>query len=600
MIIRKVIKPKAWILPAGLALVIFISSCNHSINPAITSKELQNHVKYLSSDQLEGRLTGSTGDSLAAEYIKTQFKSYGLVPVSGDGFERFRVNDKISLGKENSFSLNGTSYTVQTDFSPASFSENASLKADVIFAGYGFRINNDSLKWDDYKDLDVKNKWIMIIRSSPDLDNPASKFASFSGDRNKAMIAKDLGASGILMVSGPSFDSNDTFDPLSKGAYSVGIPVLWIKRTLADAILLKSGNTIKDLEKKLNSSNKPYSFITGTTIEAKSDIVQNMAGTRNVVMMLPGSDEKLKNEFLIFGAHFDHLGMGGPGSGSRAVDTLGIHHGADDNASGVSMVIELARRFAGTKNSHKRSLIFVAFTGEEEGLLGSKHFSDDSMTDLKRADLMVNLDMVGRLQDSKFLQVGGVGTSTGVKELAVSVADTNKLKLSFTEEGSGSSDFSSFYAKNIPVLYFTTGTHDDYHTPKDTWEKINYPGMVNVADLVFNITSRIANDTARLKFKEAGPQSESNRPPRRRGITLGIMPDVTGSIKNGLKVEAVTAGRPAALGGMKKGDIIISVDGKPVNNIGDYMFRLSQLKSGQKIEVEVMRNEKKEVLVIQL
>jgi hypothetical protein len=440
----------------------------------------------------------------------------------------------------------------------------------------------------------------MILRSDPEQDNPKIKFAAYSNDRNKAMIAKDMGAAGVLMVSTPSFDTSDSFDPLAKGGYSVGIPVLRIKRTVADAILLKTKHNVENLEKKLNIEKKPFSFKTGVTVEGRSEILNFLTNTRNVAMLLPGEDENLKNQYLIFGAHFDHLGFGGPGSGSRAVDTIAVHHGADDNASGVAMLIELAGKFAGTKNSHKRSLVFISFSGEEEGLLGSKYFTDNPLIDLSKADAMINMDMVGRLKDTKDLEVGGVGTADSLKEMAIALDDTNKLRLSFSEEGSGPSDYSSFYSKNIPVLYFTTGAHDDYHTPKDTWNKINYKGMVTVSDLIFSMTSRLANEPTKLKFKEAGPKENANQPPRRKGLTLGIMPDVTGSIKNGLKVEAVTAGKPGAIGGMKKGDIIVSVEGKAVNNIGDYMFRMSQLKHGQRITVEVMRASKKEVLIIQL
>ena len=580
--------------------IILSLSFSCAVNKEITTKELTKHVRYLASDDLEGRMTGSAGDSLAAVYIKKQLSAYGLVPLSGDGFDRFKYNNKVSLGNGNMFSVDNVSFTSGNDFTPTAFSENSTARSEVAFTGYGFRINNDSLKWDDYKDIEVRNKWVMILRSSPDLDDPSSKFATFINDRNKAMLAKDLGATGVLFVSAEAFDKDDRLDALAKGGYSVGIPVFYIKRKVADAILAKAGVTINDLSNKLNTSSKPGSFLTGSTVEAKSDIVKNMAGTRNVVMLLPGEDTNLKNEYLIFGAHFDHLGMGGPGSGSRAVDTIGVHYGADDNASGSALIIELAGKFAGTKNSHKRSIIFMTFSGEEEGLLGSKHFVENPPIDLSKTNAMINLDMVGRLSVTKNLQMGGVGTADGLKERALAVVDTNKLRLAFTEDGSGASDHTSFYDKNMPVIYFTTGTHEDYHTPADSWDKINYQGMVNIGDLIFKMTSDIANDSARLKFKEAGPQAQANQPPRRRGVTIGIMPDVTGSVENGLKVEAVTAGRQAAIGGMKKGDIIISVDGKPVNNIGDYMFRMSQLKTGQSINIEVLRDGKNQVLIIQL
>jgi len=196
--------------------IILSLSFTCAVNKEITTKELTKHVRYLASDDLEGRMTGSAGDSLAAVYIKKQLASYGLVPLSGDGFNRFKYNNKVSLGKGNILSVNNVSFTAENDFTPTAFSENNTARSEVAFTGYGFKINNDSLKWDDYKDIDVKNKWVMILRSSPDLDDPSSKFATFINDRNKAMMAKDLGAAGVLFVSGEAFDKDDRLDPLAK------------------------------------------------------------------------------------------------------------------------------------------------------------------------------------------------------------------------------------------------------------------------------------------------------------------------------------------------------------------------------------------------
>ena len=409
-----------------------------------------------------------------------------------------------------------------------------------------------------------------------------------------------MGAAGVLMVSGPLFDPKDTFESLNSEGFSVDIPVLRIKKEVADIILLKSKNNIAALEKKLNDTRKPFSFSTKVTINGKAEIVRELANTRNVVMLLPGEDEKLKNEYIILGAHFDHLGMGGPGSGSRALDTIGIHHGADDNASGVAMMLELAEKFAETKGSHKRSIICIAFTGEEEGLLGSKHFTDDPGINLSSVNAMINLDMVGRLNETNNLQIFGVGTATGLKDLIYSKSDTSVIKLTLSDEGYGPSDHSSFYGKNIPVLFYFTGAHLDYHTPTDTWDKINFDGMVKISGLIFNVAEELASSPVRLQFKESGPKVETVRYRRGKGVTLGIMPDFAGVIKNGLRADFVTPGKPAALGGMQKGDIITFINGKPVNNIQDYMFRMGQLKHGQTISVEVLRNDKKVVLLIQL
>jgi aminopeptidase YwaD len=600
MIIRKKIKQICRIIPAFLILGLLSFSFVQTRNPEVTTQELLKHIKYLSSDLLKGRLTGTPGDSLAAEYIKSELASYGLIPLTGDGLQRFKVTRRIVAGKNNSLVINGITYTPGKDFMPLAFSSNAGLEAEAVFAGYGFNINGDSLKWNDYKDIDVKGKWVIILRGDPESEKSKSPFIPFSADRDKALLAKDMGAAGVMMVSGPIFDPNDTFEPLSAEGYSVDIPVVRIKKEVANFIISGSNNNIADLEKELNKTRMPIVFSTKVTVKGKTEILREMTNTRNVVMELPGEDPQLKNEYIIIGAHFDHLGMGGPGSGSRAPDTIGIHHGADDNASGVAMMLELAEKFADTKGSHKRSIICVAFTGEEEGLLGSKHFTSEPGIDLSKVNAMINIDMVGRLNETNNLQIFGVGTATGLKDLIYSKSDTSVIKLTLSDEGYGPSDHSSFYGKNIPVLFYFTGAHTDYHTPADTWDKINYNGMVKISGLIYNVASELASSDSRLQFKESGPKAEPVRYGRMKGVTLGIMPDFAGVIKNGLRADAVTPGKPAALGGMKKGDIITAIDGKPVNNIQDYMFRMGQLKHGQTISVEVLRDNKKVVLLIQL
>ena len=213
---------------------------------------------------------------------------------------------------------------------------------------------------------------------------------------------------------------------------------------------------------------------------------------------------------------------------------------------------------------------------------------------------MINLDMVGRLQESNVLQISGVGTADGFREMVSSENDTNIIKLTLSDEGFGPSDQSSFYGKNIPVLFYTTGAHLDYHTPADTYDKINYTGMVKISNPIYKVIEKLANSPEKLKFREAGPKAEQGRQVRRKGITLGIMPDFAGNVKNGLRADFVTPGKPAALGGMKKGDIITSLNGKTVNNIQDYMFRMGQFKHGQSIVVEVLRDGTKVNLLIQL
>jgi len=583
-----------------LTLVVFSFAKEKIKTPEVTADELKKHISYLASEALKGRRTGTEGDSLAADYIRMELKDDGLKALFANGFERFRVTDKIIYGPSNSLVVNGTSLKPEVDFAPFAFSENTSFKGDVVFGGYGFEIDEDSLEWHDYAGIDVKGKVVLILRADPDIEKNSSPFIKYSHDRDKVLQAKDMGAVAVLLVSGKVFDPEDKFEPLARGDQSVGIPAFRISRKVADSILNPKKLIVEVLEKKLNDERKPASLALGVSVSGHSDVIETTIPTRNVVMEIPGTDQVLKDEFVVIGAHFDHLGMGGVGSGSRVADTIAVHYGADDNASGVAMMLELAQKLAANPQSHKRSILVVAFSGEELGLLGSKKLVEDPAIDMSKVNAMVNLDMVGRLNENSLLQIGGVGTAEPFRNLILNSCDTTVLKLSLADEGYGPSDHASFYGKNVPVLFISSGAHLDYHTPQDTWDKINYDGMVEISDVAYKLITELANMDNKLIFKEAGPKIVAGRGTRRKGVTLGIMPDFAGNVKNGLRADLITPGRPAAIGGMKKGDIITSINGKVVNNIQDYMFRMAQLKHGETISVEVLRDGKKEVLLIQL
>ena len=565
---------------------------------AITQGELTHITGRLASEEFSGRGTGTAGDSLAALLIREEFIKAGLAPFNGSGLQPFRVNTAVESGDRNMLLINGRKYLPGTDFAPLALTSNSVLRAPVVFCGYGFVSSADSLEWNDFKGIDIKGKWVLVLRGYPE-SNPAAKpFEEISSDRMKVMNARENGAAGVLLVSGEKWDPADNLERPSRGEGSAGIPVLHIKRSVADSILKPSGITLSEMEEKAGAMTVNGSFITRSVADAEAEVITRQAGTANVVMKLEGTQPE--GEYVIIGAHYDHLGMGGPGSGSRTPDTVAVHYGADDNASGVALMIELAERLAASEQENVRNILFVAFSGEEMGLLGSKYFVENMGIDPASVNLMVNLDMVGRLREGNGLQVGGVGTAAGLRDKVASFNDTTLLSLSFTEEGYGPSDHSSFYAKDIPVLVFTTGAHLDYHTPDDTWDKLNYDGMVRIGNLLYNIVSYAAGEPARLAFTEAGPKVPTQSMSRRRGVTFGIMPDFAGNVKNGLRADFVTPGKPAALGGMIKGDIIVAIEDKPVNNIEDYMFRLSQLKPGQTVTVEVTRDGKRELLLIQL
>jgi aminopeptidase YwaD len=582
-----------------ICAVIVLDACTGTKRLAyVTPDELTSITQRLSSEEFAGRGTGTGGDSLAAIFIRDEFVKAGLVPFNGTGMQSFSVNTKVETGERNMLVINGRKYLPQTDFAPLALTSNSALDAPVAFCGYGFMSQADSLKWNDFQGIDIRGKWVLMLRGYPESNPSAKPYAEISSDRIKVLNARENGAAGVLLVSGEKWDQADNLEKPSRNEGSAGIPVLQIRRSVADSILKPSGISLAKTEERADAMTVTGSFITGSVAEAEAEVVAMKAATANVLMKIDAKQPS--SEYVIVGAHYDHLGTGGPGSGSRNPDTVAVHYGADDNASGVALMIELAERLAAVKEGPARNILFVAFSGEEMGLLGSKYFVENMGIDPAAVNLMVNLDMVGRLKEGNGLQVGGVGTASGLRDKVASFNDSTLLSLSFTDEGYGPSDHSSFYAKDIPVLVFTTGAHLDYHTPADTWDKLNYEGMVRIGDLLYDIVSSAAGEPERLAFTEAGPKGPAQSMSRRRGVTLGIMPDFAGNVKNGLRADFVTPGKPAALGGMVKGDIIVTMDEKPVNNIEDYMFRLSQLKPGQTVTVEVIREGKSELLLIQL
>lgn len=582
-----------------VSVVIGMAACaGIGRNASITADELTLLTGQLASEKFYGRATGTGGDSLAALFIRNELEKAGTLPFSGSGLQPFSVNVAVEPGKNNRLVINGKEYEAGAEFMPLALSSNSSLAAPVVFCGYGLLPSGDTLLRDDFAGLDLSGKWALVLRGFPESDPASAGYGSISTDRIKVLNAREKGAAGVLLVAGEEWDVADNLDKPSRSESRSGLPVIQVKRSVADAILESVPVTIKALEGRAADSKSQGGLSIATRVEAEADLEKKEASTSNVVMMLEGNS--LAGEYVIIGAHYDHLGMGGPGSSSRVPDTVAVHYGADDNASGVALMIELAENLAAVKHGHARSILFVAFSGEEMGLLGSKHFVENMGIDPSAVNLMINLDMVGRMKEGNGLQVAGVGTAIGLRDTVLAYSDTSAIRLAFSSEGYGPSDHSSFYGKNIPVLSFTTGAHLDYHTPLDTPDKLNYDGIVKVGSLVTDIVASAAGQPARLAFTEAGPKEPASPMGRRRGISFGIMPDFAGNVTNGLRADFVTPGKPAALGGMLKGDIIVAIDSKPVGNIEDYMFRLSQLKPGQTVSVEVLRNDSREVLIIQL
>ncbi|OFY74716.1 MAG: hypothetical protein A2265_09180 [Bacteroidetes bacterium RIFOXYA12_FULL_33_9] len=577
-------------------LIIFISFLSFPQN--ISRINIEKHISILSSDLMEGRKPGSNGDVLSANYIAEQFKSVGLRLNENTGLQEFEIVANVELGTNNLFLINDSTSKILSDYVPLSFSGRERLEAEVVFVGYGFDFKTEKIEWNDYQNVDVRGKWVIVLLGHPEIDSSFSVFSEYADERSKVILAKDKGAGGVIFVSGKKLNEKDELMELfyDKSSSGVDVPVINITRKLANKIL-SPAKTIEELESNLNLNRKPESFAINKTVKGITDIIQTKIKTNNIIGILEGTEPILKNEYIVIGAHYDHLGMGGKGSGSRMPDTSAVHNGADDNASGVALMIELAREFSKLKNQ-KRSIIFIAFGAEEMGLLGSKYFIEKPIVERNKIKAMFNFDMVGRLRN-KSLSLGGVGTAKEIENILFKYSDTTKLVLSTSPEGFGPSDHANFYSNNIPVFFDSTGAHADYHMPFDDKEYLNMEGIKIVGEYFYPIISEILDLDTNLTFQESGQKAASKHGGKLK-VTLGIVPNFSNQDGNGLGVDGVTKGGSAEHGGIKKGDIITALNGNTVKNIYDYMFRLKKLELGQTITVDINRSGEKIILLIQL
>lgn len=559
-------------------------------------KRIQSHVQYLSSDSLEGRAPGTKGNVLAAEYIKKQFKNIGLQPYNqADYFQEFSIITDILLNnKGNALSISHGKkehvLKVQKEFIPLGISDTGMANCSIVFAGYG--ISSPADNYDDYAGIDVKNALVIVLRGAPEQDSPHGNLTQFAGLRSKAMTAKEKGARALLCISGSQF--SDSLMPLrfEQGGKVDGMLILNALTSTVEAHLPEL--KVTSLENEIKSSKKPASkIIADHSVNIHVSLSEKKVQTSNVIGYISGTDPSKKNEVIVIGAHFDHLGWGGEGSGTLAsTKESAIHHGADDNASGTAGMIETAEAIA--KNPLKRPVMFIGFTAEERGLLGSAHFVKNPTIGLDSIAMMINMDMIGRLKDGK-LNIGGIGTSSQFKTIVDSIGKLHPLSLSFTEDGFGPSDHASFYGKEKPVLFFFTGLHGDYHRPSDTWEKINYDGESTIVQMVMQTLAAIdaknqKPDYIKVKSSAQPGQAMSFK------VSLGITPDYSDHPK-GMRITGVREGGAGEKAGLLADDIIVKLGSTVIKNVYDYTFALGKFKAGDSTNVTVLRGprEDKEV-----
>ena len=556
----------------------------------ITAEEILKHVKYLASNKLEGRRAGTRGDKKTARYITREFRSYGLRPM-GDSPRSFRHSFEfisgVKLGRRNRLeveSVDGTyNLKLHKDYRPVGFSASESAEGRLVFAGYG--IDSDKPDYHDYDGIDINGKVVVILRHSPDGTNPHGDFSRFAALRYKAMTARENGASAIIFVTGPEYDPDE--DYLMKLRYDQsfadsGIPVVMITQRRAGELISLAGHDLAEVQKRINKDQTPFSFDIPASVQMAASVEKVAAQSVNLVGVVAGIDPDLANEYVVVGAHYDHLGWGG--EGSLAPDTVAVHNGADDNASGTAGLLELAQWFS--EHPQKRSIIFIAFGAEELGLLGSAALVDDPPFVLENVVAMINMDMIGRLKDTT-LVVGGAGTSSVWKEMVAQKTGQFNLSPKFDDAGYGSSDHQSFYLKDIPVLFLFTGTHENYHRPSDDWEFINVAGEERIVRLAAELIGELASEPTRPDFVKVKQEQ-----PTRGGfaVSLGTIPDYAGTDVDGMLLSGVREGSPADKGGLQADDIIIMLGGKEVQSIYDYMYALQELKPDKAVPVVVRRD----------
>lgn len=571
-----------------------------SQGPELRLEDLRAHLEVLASDAFEGRMTAEPGGQRAARYVADAFARAGLQPRGTAGWFQPYVLARPVLGEGNLLVArvgevapggSGASrskrdeelrLSVGSDWNPLSVTASAATEAPLVFGGFGIAAPEDG--HDDYAALDVKGKVVLVLRKSPPGKPTLLRQAPLV---QKITAAIQRGALAVLLVndSATAREEQDGLFPWNQdiGAPtgSARVPVAFLTRAAAQRLVGLAGLDLERLESASCEAQGACS-LEGVTVALATALGRTQqANTANVVGFLPGRDPALAREVVVVGAHHDHVGLGNGGSSLGGPKARGsVHNGADDNGSGTVALLELAEWFAVPAHRTRRSLLFLSFSGEELGLLGSLHYVEHPVLPLADTVAMVNLDMVGRARGGR-LEVGGVGTARGLQELVAAANAPHGLELTWDPQGTAPSDSTSFFQKRIPVLFLFTGLHDDYHRPGDDVDKVNFPDLLRITRLTADIVRSLGDRDERLAY------TDPPRPPRRPrlGITPGREPH-----PRGLRVEGVVPGGPAATAGLQAGDVLLSLAGQSLRTVQDLQEVLRKLEVGKPVAARVLRD----------
>jgi len=551
-------------------------------------------IKALASPEMEGRGAGTKGLIRAEHLIEKRYKELHIEPAGVKGYAQpFSVITGARLKSDNRCVVQSTDkrqeLTIEHDYVPFSFSASGQVAAPLVFAGYG--ATAEEFHYDDYAGLDVKDKIVVVLRYEPSGFSEKGAHHGLTQHSQlitKAINARNHGAKALVVITGKLGDGEE--DVLTRfgsvsGPENVGIVMVQVKNGVADGWFQGAGNSLKEVQEQINSSTKPASFNFPETLQLSLNIdIETMQATvNNVLAWLPGQID----EYVIIGAHYDHLGRGN--LDSLAPSQIGqIHPGADDNASGTAGVLELARLLAPERGKLKRSILFMDFAGEELGLLGSAEWVKEPTRPLAKAVAMINMDMIGRIKDDK-VYIGGVGTGSTFKTVLDQAQKEAPFKIEYSAGGYSSSDHTSFVTKKIPVLFFFSGLHSDYHKPSDTWDKINGASAARLLDMVESVAVQLANTDQPPAFQVVAEEKPLGGGGGGYGPYFGSVPDF-GQVENGVKFSDVRPNSPAAKAGLKAGDILVQFGDKPIKNLYDFTDALRRSKVGDVVDVKVLRN----------
>jgi len=581
----------------ALVALAFVLPATTTLAQSAAASRTRAHVEFLASEKLEGREAGSAGERLAAEYLASELARLGARPLPGrtDMFLPFEFTAGSRDGGSR-VTVGGRTFAERTDVQALSFSDDADVSGAVVFAGYGLVVpESQNFGYDSYAALDVKDKIVVVLRYFPEDADEKTRaiLARYSDLRYKAMAARQRGARAILVATGPRSPNAGqvvpmTFDTALAGS---GIPAASISGAVADA-LFATAKPLRDVQQELDSGNPHVAGfeLPGVTVRLRTSVVRERHTARNVVAYLPATAPvpPAAKPFVAIGAHYDHLGRGDRGNSLASKDEAGgIHHGADDNASGTAAVLAIAETLAQSPQPRRRHLLMAFWSAEEIGLVGSNAFTASPPVPIDQIAAYFNFDMVGRMQNNR-LVVQATGTSPAWARLLERANVAAGFDLVTQADPYQPTDVTNFHAAGVASLAFFTGSHPDYHKPTDTAAKINYEDLDRVAAFAATLVRAVSE-------MDEPPQFTKVDQPTTRGtiagvrVTTGTIPDYATEVK-GLLLSGVVGGGPADRAGLMKGDVIVEIAGKTIANVYDYTYALELLRADQPVKVVFLRN----------